>query len=107
MGLPNPTVLHSKVYSTAHKKANKQYNNKINTRKDNLNNNNNNNNTQHQEINRIAGTRHYHMKQLKYVILATLGVGIYNAGTTASHLDRSHGLRASDYLAKRKKEDCK
>ena len=47
------------------------------------------------------------MKQLKYVILATLAVGIYNAGTAASHLDKYHGLRASDYLAKRKKEDCK
>lgn len=47
------------------------------------------------------------MKQLKYVILATLAVGIYNAGTAASHLDKFHGLRASDYLAKSKKEDCK
>jgi hypothetical protein len=37
-----------------------------------------------------------YMKQLKYVILSTVLVGIRNAGTAAaSHLDKFHGLRSS------------
>ena len=53
----------------------------------------------------IAG--YPHMKELKYVILATVVVGVCNTVTAAARLDKFYRLRASDSLAKQQKKSRK